>query len=301
MTQTSDLAAVVDVLRTHDRFLTTTHENPDGDALGSLLGMTLGLRSLGKDVQMVLGPQERVPAEYGFMQLDDLLREAPADAGERVLLCLDCASEQRLTAAGLREQAKLVVDVDHHHDNTRFGDVNLIVADASSTSEIVRDVLAALDVPLTPELAEPLYIALVTDTGRFQYSNTTPKALRLAAEHHHRALAERNEREMRREERPERVAVGVVVRRDDEAVTGAQRLDDRIHVTPGHRRLRRAARARRSGGSSGPRARSRDRRRTPVGASGGDRALFRSVLATRRRPRRAPRASSSAGPRRQKR
>jgi phosphoesterase RecJ-like protein len=182
MTQTTDLAAVVEVLRDRDRFLVTTHENPDGDALGSLLGMTLGLRGLGKDVQMILGPQERVPAEYGFMPFDELLREAPADVGERVLLCLDCASEHRLTAEGLRERSALVVDVDHHHDNTRFGDVNLIVADASSTSEIVRDLLRELGAELTPEIAEPLYIALVTDTGRFQYSNTTPKALRLAAE-----------------------------------------------------------------------------------------------------------------------
>jgi phosphoesterase RecJ-like protein len=182
MTAPSDLAAVVEALRGHDRFLVTTHENPDGDALGSLLGMTLGLRQLGKDADMILGPQERLPAEYGFMQLDDLLREPPADAGERVLVCLDCASEHRLTAEGLRERAPLVLDVDHHHDNTRFGDVNLIVPDASSTSEIVRDLLGELDVELTPEIAEPLYIALVTDTGRFQYSNTTPKALRLAAE-----------------------------------------------------------------------------------------------------------------------
>jgi phosphoesterase RecJ-like protein len=75
-----------------------------------------------------------------------------------------------------------VLDVDHHHDNTRFGDLNLIVADASSTGEVLRDVFAELGVELTPELAEPLYIALVTDTGRFQYANTTPKALRLAAE-----------------------------------------------------------------------------------------------------------------------
>jgi phosphoesterase RecJ-like protein len=76
----------------------------------------------------------------------------------------------------------LVLDIDHHHDNTRFGDVNLIVADASSTGEVLRDVLAELGVELTPDIAEPLYIALVTDTGRFQYTNTTPKALRLAAE-----------------------------------------------------------------------------------------------------------------------
>jgi phosphoesterase RecJ-like protein len=187
MTTRPDLDAsafdgTVAALRAHDRFLVTTHENPDGDALGSLLGMTLGLRQLGKDAAMILGPTERVPAEYAFMELDDLLRDAPADAAERVLLCLDCASEHRLTADGLREQAALVLDVDHHHDNTRFGDVNLVVPDASSTSEIVRDLLQALGVELTPEIAEPLYIALVTDTGRFQYSNTTPKALRLAAE-----------------------------------------------------------------------------------------------------------------------
>jgi phosphoesterase RecJ-like protein len=78
--------------------------------------------------------------------------------------------------------APLVINVDHHHDNSRFGAVNLVVADASSTGEIVRDLLDELGVELTPEIAEALYIALVTDTGRFQYTNTTPKALRLAAE-----------------------------------------------------------------------------------------------------------------------
>jgi phosphoesterase RecJ-like protein len=75
-----------------------------------------------------------------------------------------------------------VVDIDHHHDNSRFGQVNLIVADASSTGEILYDLFGELGVELTPEIAEALYIALVTDTGRFQYTNTTPKALRIAAE-----------------------------------------------------------------------------------------------------------------------
>jgi phosphoesterase RecJ-like protein len=185
MTQTqteTDLAAVAEALRGHERFLVTTHENPDGDALGSMLGMTLALRQLGKDAAMLLGAGERIPAEYDFLPLDDLLREPPADAGERVLLCLDCASEHRLTAPGIRETAPLVLDVDHHHDNTRFGDVNLIVAGASSTSEIVADLLGLLGVELTAKIAEPLYVALVTDTGRFQYSNTTAKALRLAAD-----------------------------------------------------------------------------------------------------------------------
>ena len=182
MTQTTDLKAIADALREHDRFLLVTHENPDGDALGSLLAATLALRQLGKDAVMYLPGQTPLPREYAFMPLDDLVRDLPADAGERVLLAVDCAKEDRIGDEAALARARLVLDVDHHHDNTRFGDLNLIVADASSTGEVLRDVFAELGVELTPELAEPLYIALVTDTGRFQYANTTPKALRLAAE-----------------------------------------------------------------------------------------------------------------------
>jgi phosphoesterase RecJ-like protein len=182
-TQKTELAAVADAIRAHDRFVVVTHENPDGDALGSLLGLTLGLRELGKDVVMYLAGDAPLPREYVFLDLRELTRELPADVAERVLLAVDCANERRIgESRDPVERTKLVVDIDHHHDNSRFGDVNLIVADASSTAEIVRDVLGELDVPLTPEISEALYVGLVTDTGRFQYSNTTPKALRLAAE-----------------------------------------------------------------------------------------------------------------------
>jgi phosphoesterase RecJ-like protein len=182
MTQTTDLKAIADALRRYDRFLVVTHENPDGDALGSLLAATLALRQLGKDAVMYLPGQTPLPREYAFMPLEGLVRESPADASERVLLAVDCAKEDRIGDEAAVARAPLVLDVDHHHDNTRFGDVNLIVADASSTGEVLRDLFAELGVELTPDLAEPLYIALVTDTGRFQYANTTPKALRLAAE-----------------------------------------------------------------------------------------------------------------------
>jgi phosphoesterase RecJ-like protein len=182
MTQTTDLKAIADALRQHDRFLVVTHENPDGDALGSLLAATLALRQLDKDALMYLAGQTPLPREYAFMPLDGLLREPPADSSERVLLAVDCAKEDRIGDEAAQSRATLVLNVDHHHDNTRFGDLNLIVADASSTGEVLRDVFAELGLELTPELAEPLYIALVTDTGRFQYANTTPKALRLAAE-----------------------------------------------------------------------------------------------------------------------
>jgi phosphoesterase RecJ-like protein len=178
-----DVTGVAEALRSHDRFVVVTHENPDGDALGSLLATTLGLRSLGKDVVTYLAGDGQLPAEYGFLDLSGLRRTPPDDLAERVVVAVDCASERRIGPDDpLITGARLVVDIDHHHDNTCFGSVNLIVADASSTAEIVRDVLAELGVVLTPQIAEALYVGLVTDTGRFQYSNTTPKAFRLAAE-----------------------------------------------------------------------------------------------------------------------
>src|SRR6187200_82842 len=134
---------------------------------------------------MFLGGPAPLPGEYRFLELESrgLQREGPADFGERVLVAVDCASASRVGAEpGIVEAASFTVNIDHHHDNPRFGDVNLIVPDASSTGEVLADVIRELGVTLTPEIAEALYIALVTDTGRFQYVNTSPKALRLAAD-----------------------------------------------------------------------------------------------------------------------
>ena len=178
-----EMSAVVSALRAHDLFVVTSHDNPDGDALGSLVAMQLALEALGKGSVMVLGGPTPLPGEYGFLRLGErgLLREAPPDVAERVLVAVDCAQGSRIVEQRLLE-ARLTLDIDHHHDNSRFGDVNLIVEEASSTGEILADLFAELGISLTPEIAEALYTAVVTDTGRFQYSNTTPKALRLAAE-----------------------------------------------------------------------------------------------------------------------
>src|SRR6266849_2868497 len=181
-TTASELTAVADAIREHDRFVLTTHENPDGDALGSLLAANLALEQLGKDTVMVLHGDAPLPGEYGFMPLGELERRWPDDVAERVLLAVDCANESRIADPEVLGRVPLSINIDHHHDNTRFGRIHLIVADASSTGEVLRDVFRELGVKLTPDIAEALYVALVTDTGRFQYTNTTPKALRLAAE-----------------------------------------------------------------------------------------------------------------------
>src|ERR687894_399996 len=155
---TADVASVADAIRSHDRFLATTHENPDGDALGSLLATKLALDQLGKDSVMYLAGEAPLPREYAWMPFGDLRRQPPEDAPERVLLAVDCANESRLgPEPDVLASAPLVVNIDHHHDNSRFGGINLVVADASSTGEVLRDVLGALGVRLTPDIAESLY------------------------------------------------------------------------------------------------------------------------------------------------
>lgn len=179
-----DLDAVVAALRDNPRFLVVSHENPDGDALGSLLATHRALVALGKDSLMIAPGDAPLPGEYRFLELPaaGLLRERPGDLGERVLVAVDCAQASRIHDKELAADAPLVVNIDHHHDNTRFGTVNLVADGASSTAEALAAVFAGLGVTITPEIAEPLYVGLVTDTGRFQYSNTTPQSLRLAAD-----------------------------------------------------------------------------------------------------------------------
>src|SRR4029453_7792313 len=179
-TTTDDLAAIAAALSEGDRFLVTSHEAPDGDALGSLLALQVPLLQLGKETLIFLGGPSPLPGEYRFLELSDrdLRRERPPDVAERILVALDCASAARVGAEpGLVDAVASTVNIDHHHDNPRFGDVNLIVEDASSTGGGLGDVFREVGGELTPEIAEALYIALVTDTGRFQYTNTTPKTL----------------------------------------------------------------------------------------------------------------------------
>lgn len=176
-------AQVIGELAAGEKFLLTTHENPDGDALGSLLGIFTGLSMLGKDVVMFMAPDEfPMPHEYRFLPLKPIVHEPPEDIAERKLVFLDCGNIDRMPVDFAQRPEARIINIDHHHDNTRFGDVNLVVEDASCTAEIVFDILRGLEVEITPTIAEALYVAMVTDTGRFMYENTTAHAHRVAAE-----------------------------------------------------------------------------------------------------------------------
>jgi phosphoesterase RecJ-like protein len=177
------LAEVARELQTGDRFLLTTHEGPDGDALGSLLATHKMLQQLGKDSVMFLAAKEfPLPVEYRFLPLEEVFHEAPADVVDRVLVFLDCGNIDRMPVDFLRRDDAKILNLDHHHDNTHFGTLNLVDTEASCTAEILFRLAGLLDVQITPEIATALYVALVTDTGRFMYENTTAVAHRMAAD-----------------------------------------------------------------------------------------------------------------------
>ena len=142
------------------------------------------LTQLGKDSVMYMSPDEfPLPWEYRGLPLDQgVVMTPPADVAERTIVFLDCGNIDRMPVDFLQADGLHILNIDHHHDNTRFGTVNLVCSSASCTAEIVWRLSKELGAEITPEIAKALYVGLVTDTGRFMYENTSPDAHRMAAE-----------------------------------------------------------------------------------------------------------------------
>jgi phosphoesterase RecJ-like protein len=166
------------------RWAVTSHVNPDGDALGSLLGAGRALAAAGRDVVLAHPNGHELPDDIAFLIDEDEVVDAqlPADVAGRTLLVLDCASEARLWPGSPPWGAARVINIDHHHDNTRFGQLNLVAPTASSAAEVAYELLLEAGIPIGERAAEALYVGLITDTGRFSYSNTTPRSHHVAAE-----------------------------------------------------------------------------------------------------------------------
>jgi phosphoesterase RecJ-like protein len=174
---------VLDELRLGDRFVLVTHENPDGDALGSLVAMHRVLSALGKDSVMLMSADEfPLPYEYRFFDLDGMQSQPPEDVEDRTAIFLDCGNIDRNPWEVVKGDGMHILNLDHHHDNTRFGTLNHVVEEASCTAEIVWDLMRGLGVEPTQEIADALYVGLVTDTGKFMYENTGTRAHVMAAE-----------------------------------------------------------------------------------------------------------------------
>jgi phosphoesterase RecJ-like protein len=144
------------------------------------------LEAIGKDCVMFIADCDLpLPQEYSFFPLAHLVTEPPADLRERTLVFLDCGKLERNPAEAFRggdEGGLHILNIDHHHDNTRFGTVNLVVDDASCTAEIVWQLMRELGVTPSATVADALYVGLITDTGRFMYENTGRNAHLMAAD-----------------------------------------------------------------------------------------------------------------------
>lgn len=174
------LDVIADELRAADKVVVATHLNPDGDAIGSARAMELLLQRLDKDV-VVYVPDAVVPDEYEFIRPDRLIADLPEDLEDRLLVCVDCGNETRIKDQSLIANARRVINIDHHGDNTHFGDLNHIRASAACAAQLVWELAGHLDVEVDEPMATAVYVGLVTDTGRFQYSNTTPESFEIAA------------------------------------------------------------------------------------------------------------------------
>jgi phosphoesterase RecJ-like protein len=174
---------VLEELRSAEKLVVVTHENPDGDALGSLIAMQEILTALGKDSAMFIDSSEfPLPHEYRFFPLPGLVNTPPEDLDQRTIVFLDCGNLERNPAEAFQRPGAHILNIDHHHDNTRFGTVDLVVPEASCTAEIVWDLMHELGVTPSVNIADALYVGLITDTGRFMYENTGPRAHLMAAE-----------------------------------------------------------------------------------------------------------------------
>lgn len=180
----ASLEAAARFLKQHQYFLVVNHVNPDGDATGSLLAMGWLLRQLDKQVTLV--NEGKTPAKFMFLPgADDIL-----NASERAehptygtIITCDCADFARVgEVAAWFTQERELLNIDHHPTNDLFGTVNLVRTDAAATAEIIFDLVKHMGLPLGKELATCLYTGLLTDTGGFRYSNTTPYVMEAASE-----------------------------------------------------------------------------------------------------------------------
>lgn len=177
-----DLERAVELLKKAKTLALACHVGPDGDALGAMLGMAVAARAAGIEVWPSFGEPFVVPEMYSFLPVDLLVRPAEIPAKPETMMSFDAGSMDRL--GGLAKPASLattLIVVDHHITNSGFGHLNLIVPTAAATAEVVYHLLVALDWPIDSVVATCLHTGIVTDTGRFQYSNTSPGTLETAA------------------------------------------------------------------------------------------------------------------------
>jgi phosphoesterase RecJ-like protein len=179
MTTSPELSRIVDAIRSRQRFVLSSHARPDGDSIGSQLAMAFALKALGKEAVAINADVAPAPL-LAFPGVSDI-RVAPDAAGSfDAAIIMECGDLARTGVTGLERY--FVINIDHHPGNTNYGQINWFDESAAACGEMVYDVVRALGVPLSLEIATHIYLAILTDTGSFHYSNITPRTFAIAGE-----------------------------------------------------------------------------------------------------------------------
>ena len=173
-----EVRQIVDAIHAHQRFVLSSHARPDGDAIGSEMAMAYALRALGKEVRVVNKDAAAPPIlEFPGVAGIDV---SPAVTGDYdVAIIMECGDLARTGVDGL--DRGLLINIDHHPGNTAYGAINWFDAGASACAELVFTIVEALGVPITHDIATHIYLAILTDTGSFHFSNMTPRTFRICA------------------------------------------------------------------------------------------------------------------------
>jgi phosphoesterase RecJ-like protein len=172
---------VLEGIAEHQSFCVVGHIRPDGDCIGSQLGLTLALRNAGK--KAVCWNQDPVPEKLRFLDPEKTVQTPRAGCEFDCVIATDCASFERLGSIGeFIKDRKLLINIDHHASNTRYGDRNWISPREPSSGELILKLIKAARWPITPQIADCLFTAISTDTGSFQYPSTLPGTYHAAAE-----------------------------------------------------------------------------------------------------------------------
>lgn len=164
----------------NNSFLISSHLSPDGDAIGSQLAFYWYLKSIGKKVTIF--NQDPIPSKFRFLKYSDSSVPCKPEQNFDVVIILDCSNPGRLGWDGAMEKAPFVINIDHHRDNTRFGNINFVKTEAAAAGELIYQFFIQNKIEFPPDVAEALYVAIMTDTGGFRFSNTNSSVLRICAD-----------------------------------------------------------------------------------------------------------------------
>lgn len=180
---TNPLEQIANLIDKSQRILITSHKDPDGDSIGSQLALAELLEGRNKEFRII--NQGHIPSKYGFLDSQGkiLSQDLKEDFKPDLVIVLECAGLDRIGWVGkLIEPEAKIINIDHHLDNERFGTVNLLNSDASAVGEMIYDIFKYLNYPISQNAATNLYAAILTDTGRFGFNNTTSRCLEICAE-----------------------------------------------------------------------------------------------------------------------